>query len=139
VRGRLDRIDRHEQTGRWAIFDYKSSESAKTPANTHLRSGHWVDLQLPLYRRLGTTIGIPGDAELGYILLPKDTKKAGAVVADWTPAQLQAADATLFDAAQRILSGEFWPPTTEPASLYDEFAWLCQDRVFERELEELTV
>ncbi len=35
-----------------AILDYKTGEQAKSPRETHVRGGEWVDLQLPLYRLL---------------------------------------------------------------------------------------
>ena len=37
LRGRIDRID--ERDGQWAIFDYKTGDTAKTPQETHLQVG----------------------------------------------------------------------------------------------------
>ena len=52
LRGRIDRIDVHRDTGDRLIVDYKSSDSGHTPEQVHQRSGAWIDLQLPLYRHL---------------------------------------------------------------------------------------
>lgn len=53
--GRVDRVDRHPEEG-WLLLDYKTSEVARNPDQTHRRgrgpSREWVDLQLPLYRHV---------------------------------------------------------------------------------------
>ena len=64
LRGRFDRIDRHRQTGRWAILDYKTH--GHRPEKKHLEKGpagepRFVDLQLPLYRRMIPFLGIDAD------------------------------------------------------------------------------
>ena len=92
VRGTVDRIDRHDGTGRLRVLDYKTSEKAATPAQQHLagvpaatrdaedplqarcdlgdKPRRWVDLQLPLYMvLLRETFGPL--AECGYFALPK--------------------------------------------------------------------
>ncbi len=92
LRGRIDRIDVHRETGQRAILDYKSSDSAKTPERVHQRGGEWVDLQLPLYRHLARSLGIEGPVQLGYVLLPKDVDKVDFCMAPWTDADLAAAD-----------------------------------------------
>jgi ATP-dependent helicase/nuclease subunit B len=134
IRGRLDRIDRNEHTGEWMIFDYKSSDGAKEPSQTHRRGGRWVDLQLPMYRRLSARLGVPSSAALGYIVLPKDTRKVGSLLADWNEDELRDADQVVRDTARRILEGEYWPPASD-IMYADEFSWICQDKVFHRELE----
>ena len=58
LRGRIDRIDFHAAKDQWVIFDYKTSDAAKTPEQVHLDAGQWVDLQLPLYRHLARCLGI---------------------------------------------------------------------------------
>jgi hypothetical protein len=60
LKGRIDRIDRHSKTGRWAVLDYKSSDQGDAPRASHhlgargreLQADDWFDLQLPLYRYL---------------------------------------------------------------------------------------
>ena len=92
LRGRIDRIDQRD--GQWAILDYKTGDTAKTPQETHFKSKEWVDLQLPLYVQLAQTLKIKGPMQLGYIVLPKDVAKVGALMADWDDKMLAAADQT---------------------------------------------
>ncbi len=109
--GRIDRIDRNERTGRWAVFDYKTSASPKTPDEVHRgkSEGDWLDLQLPLYRHLlpflmgpdgGPLLAsvAPDRIDLGYILLPRDPEAVQAPLATgeggagWTDEDFAAAD-----------------------------------------------
>ncbi len=39
VRGRIDRLDQHRQTGRFRIIDYKTGEKAMPPDQTHVGAG----------------------------------------------------------------------------------------------------
>ena len=78
LRGRIDRIDVQESSGKRMIFDYKTSDTAKSPEKAHRKkSGEWIDLQLPLYRHLVADLGIEGPVELAYIILPKDISRVG--------------------------------------------------------------
>lgn len=126
IRGRIDRIDRHEATGEWAIFDYKTSDSGAAPEATHRRSGEWIDLQLPLYRRLSEAECGP-TPKLGYILLPKDPSKTGAAFVDWSAADLAEADAVADDVVRGVRQAKFWPPADPPPAFFDEYAAICQD------------
>jgi ATP-dependent helicase/nuclease subunit B len=132
IRGRIDRIDYHEQLDQWAVLDYKSSDSPKTPRQAHFRAGEWVDLQLPLYRHLAASLNIPSHAQLGYVVLPKDTNKVGILLADWSAAEIQDADHRAAEVAQAILDQNFWPPSGQPPTFADDFAGICQDSVFLR-------
>lgn len=126
--GRIDRIDIHEETGRWCVLDYKTSDRQNTPEKTHFEKGKWVDLQLPLYRHL-----LPGDAPelravtLGYICLPRDPKGAGFYEAKWTEEQLAEADDVARDVIRRIRREEFWPPVSPPPKFSEPWAAICQD------------
>lgn len=94
IRARIDRVDHHPETGRWVVWDYKTSERGATPEDTHRSGEDWVDLQLPLYRWLlprlideqGRYVA-EGAAELevdvGYILLPRALEEVGGVMAEW--------------------------------------------------------
>lgn len=132
LRGRIDRIDRHAATGEYAILDYKSSDSARTPEQVHVKSNEWVDLQLPMYRHLIRGLGIDGPVQLGYVLLPKDTAAIGFHFADWTPADLASADEVAARVIRSIRQEIFWPPTDPPPDYSEEFAAICMDGVFER-------
>lgn len=101
LRGRIDRVDHHPESGRWALLDYKTGETVDEPEKTHRKKDEWIDLQLPLYRHLAAALTdanggrlIPDDAplELGYIRLPRDPAEVGLALARWSDDQLDAAD-----------------------------------------------
>jgi len=125
IRGRMDRLDRHERSGQWAIFDYKTGDSGRNPHKTHGKPGAWVDLQLPLYRHLAHAHGVAGldEFELGFIVLGRDAARTGAHLANWGPEALADADDAAVWVAERIMDGVFGPPS--PAVRFDDFAALC--------------
>ncbi len=142
VSGTIDRIERHERTGAWRVLDYKTSETAKTPAKAHLRLDRagkawleparvevggkphrWTDLQLPLYRwALGELLGAR-EVGIGYFNLPKAVSTTA--IALW-----EDFDDTLQESALRcaeavgagVKAGRFWPPAEDPEN--DDFAAL---------------
>jgi len=140
LRGRIDRIDRHQETGELFIFDYKTSDAGDSPEKQHRKKGQWVDLQLPLYRHLlnaipPTELGLSDASELtdaavqlGYITLPKSAEKAGHLPAEWSDADLAEAD-EVAAAVVRSVRGQtpFWPPAEVPPSFSDDFAYICRD------------
>ena len=131
LRGRIDRIDVQESTGKRMIFDYKTSDSPKSPEKAHRKkSGEWIDLQLPLYRHLVAHLGIEGPVELAYINLPKDISAVGYQPAEWTQDDLEDADHRAEDVIRRVRAEEFWPPVTPPPVFSEEFAAICQDGRF---------
>jgi RecB family exonuclease len=134
LRGRIDRIDVHRDTGQRAILDYKSSDSGKVPDQVHRRGGEWVDLQLPLYRYLAGSLGIAGPFRLGYVLLPKDVDNVDFCFADWSEQDLDEADEVARGVVRNIRAGRFWPPTDPPPDFSEEYAPICQDGVFEKRL-----
>jgi len=129
VRGRIDRIDRHEPTGAIRVLDYKASDRARTPEKAHLgpwrddalpyarltrdgKSKRWTDLQLPLYALLlpeefrGTA-----SVAVGYFNLPSDPGEAGIAMWDGFDSDVaSSAYACAEAAAKAILAGIFWPP-----------------------------
>jgi hypothetical protein len=130
--GRVDRIDRHERSGAWAMFDYKTGDKPTTPEKAHRRGSaadgpQWIDLQLPLYRHLASSMGIKGEIQLGYIVLPKDLDATGELLAEWSGADLAAAEATAADVIRNIRAGRFWPPKDPPPSWSEDLAAICQD------------
>jgi len=132
LRGRIDRIDVHRETGERAILDYKSSDTPKTPEKAHQRGGEWVDLQLPLYRHLARSQGIAGPVQLGYVLLPKDVEKVSFCMAEWTDQDLAAADEIARQVVRDIRQKKFWPPADPPPDFSEDLAAICQDNVFEK-------
>jgi RecB family exonuclease len=93
LRGKIDRIDRHESTGRVCIIDYKTGREVKPPGKTHLTAGRWTDLQLPLYRYIARAIiGDADQIELAYVSLPRSAGGVRLLRGDWDEADLQDAD-----------------------------------------------
>ena len=135
VEGRIDRIDFNESTGQYAVFDYKTGDSAKPPDKVHRETdGRWIDLQLPLYRLLLASMGIP-NADLGYILLPRDPGGTGLVMAEWTEAELGGAMETARRVVADIWGGKF-DMAVEPPK-FDDFADICGvDRLVSAMVEE---
>lgn len=132
IRGTIDRVDRHvEDPRRVRVVDYKTSDTAVTPAKAHLKTRGradgakpdwqgvnvrgkdriWIDLQLPLYRRaLAAEFG--PDIACGYINLPKaagDT--ALSLWDDLTPDLQRSAEECADRVVQAIRCGWFWPPS----------------------------
>jgi hypothetical protein len=134
ITGQIDRVDRQVDTGEFAVFDYKTADSANEPEKTHRRSGEWVDLQLPLYRHLLRTRPYyqPQPIRLGYILVPADLKKSKFAVAEWSDDELHEADVVAHDVIRKIRRGEFWPPRDPPPPYAENTAAICQDHVSER-------
>ncbi len=133
LRGRIDRIDRRGD--QWAVLDYKTGDAAKTPKETHLKGGEWIDLQLPLYVHLARSLNIEGPLQLGYILLPKETGKTGASMADWDNDARAAADEKALQVASDIVAGKFWPPRQPLSGFATDFAAICQEQAFRPRLE----
>lgn len=120
IRGRIDRIDYHPDTGEWAILDYKTSAKATTPEKAHRVKKNWVDLQLPLYRHLALSILGPdgddllprdavarGSVRVGYVALPQDPSETAFLLADWDASDLAEADACAEQAIRTLRSGSF--------------------------------
>jgi len=121
LRGKIDRIDIHEEDGRWAIIDYKTGASAQDAARAHRkRDGQWISLQLPLYRHLVASLQPPenhDDITLGYAGLP--SKQGGQVwsFAQWSSDDLAAADETACDIVRCIRAyhpGDVVEPGSDP-------------------------
>jgi ATP-dependent helicase/nuclease subunit B len=126
VRGRVDRIDRHED-GRVRVLDYKTGDGAKTPHEVHLRTlrdddpewreaatggrgRSWQDLQLPLYALLLEDRFGPG-IEVGYFHLPRAVRDTAVVT--WPElhgALLDSARCCAEGVVEAIRGGRFWPP-----------------------------
>lgn len=148
IGGRVDRIDRHEATGAIRVLDYKTSDSAKSPRETHLslvtaatrkewlpeyalfeadgKSWRWKDLQLPLYR-LGLEVEFGQEIECGYFNLPKSVSETrvdtwNGLSGDHDVAALRCASGIL----EEVLRGRFWPA---PSSTWeDDFVSLHLNR-----------
>ena len=135
ITGKIDRIDQNERDGSWMIIDYKTSESGKTPERTHqqrARSGEriWCDLQLPLYQHLAGQHGFSGRVQLAYLNLPKKADDVSVQVARWSATDLEGALDSARDIVRRIRAGNFEMADAYPGNFTDDFANICQTKVF---------
>ncbi|CAN5683084.1 PD-(D/E)XK nuclease family protein [soil metagenome] len=135
LRGRIDRVDYHPDTGAWQLLDLKTSEKSQDPDTVHRKgrgSGRrWVDLQLPLYRLLAAGLRIPGTDEpllppgatvqTGYIRLPGS--EASVALADWTREELDEAVETAADVVRLLRGNRFaWDPSASSIGNDDALA-----------------
>ena len=134
LRGRIDRIDHNPRTGEWAVLDYKTSISADPPEKAHRKSSgrdhqggqgkdhQWIDLQLPLYRRLLSgildedgqrviDIDVDGAEQsrirFGFISLPPDIAQTGFALADWTEDDFVSAEESAREAVRYLRGASF--------------------------------
>jgi ATP-dependent helicase/nuclease subunit B len=124
--GRIDRIDYHDASGRWAVFDYKTGEHGDTPEIAH-RKGRgemktWIDLQLPLYRHILPHVvsaadervfsGTLADVDMGFITLSAADSVAHHF-AEWDEDALAAADDVARECVRLLRANtfEFSTPT----------------------------
>jgi ATP-dependent helicase/nuclease subunit B len=111
--GKLDRIDVHEATRRFAVLDYKTGEVGVSPeAGARDRYG-WKDLQLPLYRLLAEPLarehGLDGPPVLGFFHLGKDEEHIGLkLVETWSEDTYVDALLCAADVVRRVRRGEFF-------------------------------
>ncbi|MFO0940842.1 MAG: UvrD-helicase domain-containing protein [Pirellulales bacterium] len=127
--GRIDRIDYHPGNDQWAIWDYKTSETAKHPESVHWNQrDKWTDLQLPLYIPIARKLGITGNPILGYVGLPKQARDIDFYEAKFDQVKLAEAMAVANEVASKVAECEFWPDPL-PAVEYDDFARICQTDV----------
>ncbi|MCF3649975.1 PD-(D/E)XK nuclease family protein [Synoicihabitans lomoniglobus] len=132
VRGKIDRIDRHDD-GRVRVIDYKTSDAPAAPLDAHLgrvreadlarpewlrwewagKEKRWVDLQLPLYcRALAADYGT--ELSCAYFNLSKAVGETDlSFWPEGDPALQAAAEACAEHIAAAIGAGEFWPPVEE--------------------------
>ncbi len=145
VRGKIDRIDRHEGDGRVRVLDYKTSDKPVNPLDAHVRrlkrsetresvpayslfntpDGErvWTDLQLPLYlRAVSEEFGYA--VACGYFNLPKAAgETAVATWADYDDRWQAEAERCAEGVAEAVAARRFWPPAElEPD--WDDFAEL---------------
>ena len=136
IRGKIDRVDQHEVTGKVAVWDYKTSDAGNDPQKAHIKSKKWIDLQLPLYRHLVREVDILKDADLenltlGYVLLSKNLNDIRFAKAPWDSSMLDYADKEVHRVIRDIRNGVFGPPADPPPIFSEKYAAICQDNVFE--------
>ena len=124
LRGRIDRIDHNSAQGEWAVLDYKTGNSVATPDKSHRRGPkndrHWIDLQLPLYRRIlpgivdgnarplvSQRVVDSGAVRLGYVSLPKKADDCEFMLAEWDDDDFADAETTAQAAVRQLREGRF--------------------------------
>lgn len=154
---KIDRIDRHRETGRLRVLDYKTGKmdgvdkahrkklntNSKIPRHLTLecpavyagedkgKSANflWHNLQLPLYAAALVARGEPMPAPCYFMLRSTEANVAIHEWSDFETADLEAAQACAEWVAGRIASGVFWPPAEKVT--YDDYEILAAGRAFE--------
>ncbi len=128
IRGRIDRIDQHDD-GRWAIIDYKTH--GHVPRTKHLKTENgqskWIDLQLPLYQLLIPAVLGEGievtKVSLSYFSIGDNLNETKINDADFSATEYMTAKQSIFDCIRRIRRSEFLPAKDV---LYDDYAMILQ-------------
>src|SRR5690606_1435189 len=139
--GRIDRVDHHPETGRWAILDFKTSDEPRTPEQFHQkgRPPTWCDLQLPLYRHLIRAVRSPegrplipdaAEPELGFVRLSRELEESCCAIADWSADVLESADEAARDVVRMLRRGEVTFEGARAAFRGDPLAPLLGERQF---------
>jgi ATP-dependent helicase/nuclease subunit B len=145
---KIDRIDRHRETGAVRVLDYKTSDTAVNPAAAHLKRAAqmrplpawahvehegkpcvWADLQLPMYRH-ALAAEYPTLTACGYFNLPKAS--ADTRLDWWEPYPLELQESAVACATgvcEAIGARQFWPPHEKEDPERDPFAALFQHGV----------
>jgi len=138
ITGKIDRIDRHRETGHIRILDYKTSDKADSPFEAHLISAskdtadyikidingkvkRWVDLQLPLYKMLlPDKAEYQGQVELGYFNLPKAVSDTDVAIWNGFSDELMKSAANCTRSIINLVQNRiFWPPSSRVQ--FDDF------------------
>ncbi len=134
--GRIDRIDLSPE-GDIILLDYKTSDTGDNPREDHLdKDGNWINLQLPIYRRLllanknrfSEYITKETQIKVGYINISKE-KAAKNEDPKWLDSEFDAAEDKMMEVMEKIHNGVFWPPEKDVKyDSYPEYVrWLLED------------
>ncbi len=132
LKGRVDRIDHHPTSGRWAILDYKTHGHAPMAKHYDRRTESWLDLQLPLYLQMLSALRIDAPAEhvdVGYFNIAEKADETGIHLAEFTPELLSSAMARAREVARGVLEGAFGLDPQVGEVLYDDYAAILQTGV----------
>ncbi len=154
---KIDRIDRHRESGRLRVLDYKTGKmdgvdkahrkklNANSTIPQHLSlecpavyGGEakgksatflWHNLQLPLYAAALVARGEPMPAPCYFMLRSTEANVALHEWSDFETADLESAQACAAWVAAQIASGVFWPPAAKVT--HDDYQILAAGRAFE--------
>jgi len=154
ISGKIDRIDRHRETGQLRVIDYKTGKAenvenshrqkitAKTKVPTHFPEGcpvflettdgkgkpasfFWKNLQLPLYALARSEDNVEPPIP-AYIHLGQTEENVKlSIWENFTREDLESAKASLDWITERIGERAFWPPAEKVE--YDDYALLAQN------------
>jgi len=153
IRGCIDRVEKNSETGAVRVLDYKTSGTAKKPAETHWtvyqenrdsntvpeyartegikvnkRAGarRWLDLQLPLYAwAIAEQHGT--EVSVGYFNIPSVGTDTGvSLLAPFDAEVIQLALDCARGVVKDVGSERFWPPTAKLK--YDDFGDILFDQ-----------
>jgi len=112
IKAKIDRLDFNENSRQWMIIDYKTGENPLKLSNIYQAStGKWKDLQLPLYQILLYWTGIEEAISSGYLNLSREKTSLSLGADELTEELLSSAFECVLETAEKIISGEFWPPS----------------------------
>lgn len=132
LKGRVDRIDYHPATGRWAILDYKTHGHQPMAKHYDRRAERWLDLQLPLYLQMLAALKIeapPEDVDVGYFNIAEKADETGIHLAEFTPELLASAMIRAREVARGVLDAAFALDPEAGEVLYDDYAAILQTGV----------
>ena len=142
IRGRIDRIDFHPATNRYAILDYKTH--GRPPTKEHLATDAngqtvWKDLQLPLYRRLVPHLlpsVDPASVDVGYFNIGNRAEETEIRLAEFSEQQYHDAYQIIDQIIRDVISGRFEPADQPPD--FDDYAMILQTNVFRPTVSEMS-
>ncbi len=154
---KIDRIDRHRESGKLRVLDYKTGKMDNVD-KAHRRKLHansaiprhvslecpavyagedkgksanflWHNLQLPLYAAALVARGEPLPEPCYFMLRSTEANVAIHEWTDFETVDLEAAQACAAWVAGQISAGVFWPPAEKVT--YDDYEILAAGRAFE--------
>jgi ATP-dependent helicase/DNAse subunit B len=139
IRGTIDRVETNA-SGEIRVLDYKTGSITANKA--HLTSKKWIDLQLPLYRLLLTSIPeLEGfdlseeNVSLGYFKIGDQESSSGIDLLEPKPELNDLLEGFIESTIAAIIENKFSDTPVVPAPKFNEqFSWLCQDNSVIEEL-----
>ncbi|MDR3108863.1 MAG: PD-(D/E)XK nuclease family protein [Planctomycetaceae bacterium] len=127
LKGRIDRIDKHETTGERVVFDYKTGSTE--PEEKHRKgkkdNKEWIDFQLPLYHYILQQNGLGDWFKLGYFLISSDLQKIKPSFVDWDIAEIEQAIEEAREIVRKIWNRQF--PINPKAKYQEEYEIICPE------------
>ena len=151
------KIDRIEVNGdRVRVLDYKTQTTRKLPEEVHLqpisrvfilkaettlrgKQKAWVDLQLPLYKKVAEKLYPGKTIETAYFVLAADPEESEVLDFKLDEELIATSSACAEEVASRISRGVYWPPQQMPESWEDPLGIFLEGGKPEEVLDEATI